>query len=188
MRKPSRFAAAAAVAVAVTIGGPITLAGAVVDGTGATPTVTATVTAGTVGSRSITASPVTMSSALSSATLTGSLAATVTEAARTGTNPWSVTAAIGSLVDTGVPANTLANTNMSISNRAVVQTAGGGTSVATTGSEAVSAARTLFTNTAQSTAVVYTGTYASTSDWTLSLPNGTATGVYTGTITLTLVQ
>lgn len=181
MRKPTRIAVAA-LAAAAAAGIPASGAGAL------DTTLTATVTAGNVGSRTIVANPVTMSSVAGTSTLTGSLATTVTEAARTGTNPWSVTAAIGVLTDTVTPANTLANTNMSISNRAVTQTSGGGTATATSGTEVVSAARTLFTTTGQSTAAVYSGTYASTSDWHLALPNGTPTGVYAGTITLTLVQ
>jgi hypothetical protein len=175
----------AATVVVAAVGLPADMAAAA-DGGGATSAVTATVTAGSVGSRSITlAVPVTMASALDSSTLSGSLAATVTEAARTGTNPWSVTASIGTLTS---GTDTLANTNMTISNRAVVKTAGGGTATGTSGSQVVDAARTLFTNTGQDASTVYTGTYASTSDWTLSLPNASKTGVYTGTITLTLVQ
>ena len=197
MLKPVRIAVATLAATAA-IGMSPTGVGAQVDGGGATSAVTATITTGSVGSRSITlANPVALTSALNTSTLNGSLATTVTEAARTGTNAWSVTAAIGPLVDTSVPVNTLANTNVTVSSRRVDQVAGGGTATAAGGTtaapvtdagEVVSAARTLFSTDGQLNTLVYTGTYASTSNWSLALPNGTKIGAYTGTITLTLVQ
>ena len=157
----------------------------VTDGAGGTSTVTATLTANQIGSRSVTSvAPVALATTLGTSTLSGELAATVTEAARTGTNSWSLTAAIGSLTS---GANSLANSTMSISNREVVQVAGGGTADGIDGTQDMSAARTLFTTTGQSTSAVYTGTYAATADLSLTVPNGQAVGVYTGTLTITLI-
>lgn len=158
------------------------------DGGGTTAAITATITAGTIGSRSITlATPIVMTSALDADTLSGSLAATVTEAARSGTNPWSVTADMTAL--TNATSDTIAKTNMTVSARSVLQTAGGGTSAAPTGGTAIGASPvTLFSNTGQLTSAVYTGTYVGSSTWTLAVPNASKVGVYSGTVTLTLNQ
>lgn len=159
------------------------------DGDGGTANVSATLTAGSIGSRSVTTvSPVALTTALGTSTLSGALATTVTEAARTGSNNWSVTAAIGTLTHAVDGTKTLANTNLSIDNRDVLQVAGGGTAAEVTGSQTMDAARTLFTTPGQSTTAVYTGTYAATADITLAVPNGTTVGVYNGTLTVTLVQ
>lgn len=149
--------------------------------------VTANITAGAIGVRSITATtPIVLNPSLGVATVQGALAATVTETAVTGTNPWSVTAAMSALTKAG--ATDIANSNLAISNRAVVPVLGGGTAAATSGSENMSATRTLFTNTGQLTTAIYTGTYATTADLALSVPNGQTAGVYSGTMTITLVQ
>ena len=162
-------------------------AGAIVDGTGGTSAVTATITTAAIGSRAVTVTaPIAMTSALSSETLSGTLLATVAEAARSGTNPWSLTASMTDL--TNATNDVIGNANMAVSGRAVTQTAGGGTSAAPTGSTAMGSTATLMSNTGQLTTVVYTGTYATESTWTLTPPNGAKVGVYTGTVTLTLSQ
>ena len=152
-----------------------------------TATVTANVTAGSIGLRSLTSVPaVTLTPALGQATVTGAMSAVVTEAAVTGTNPWSVTASISPLALVGQP--DIANSNVAISTRATVQVSGGGTSTNPTGSEALSAARTVVSNAGQNTGAVYTGTYTNSANLALTVPNGTVAGIYTGTLTVTLVQ
>src|SRR5437879_10502805 len=70
------------------------------DGDGGSSLVTATLTANAIGSRSVTlVAPITMTSSASSTTLSAAYSVTVTEATRSGTNPWSVTGDIGTLTD-----------------------------------------------------------------------------------------
>ena len=154
----------------------------------ATAGITAALTAGGIGSRTITTiSPLALTSALGSDTLSATLAVVVAEAARSGTNAWSVTA-ISSALTSG--ANTLAASNLSVDNRSVAKVAGGGTAAAPDVelSSPLNAAATLFSNSGQSASSIYTGTYTGTSTVTLAVPNGSATGAYTGTLTVTLVQ
>lgn len=152
-----------------------------------TATVTANITAGSIGLRSLTSVPaITLTPTAGVATVQGSMSAVVTEAAVTGTNPWSVTTALSALALSGQP--DIANSNVDISNRAKVQVAGGGTTTPASGTEDLSTTRTLISNAGQSTLSVYTGTYTATADLALHVPNGTVAGVYTGTMTVTLVQ
>jgi hypothetical protein len=151
----------------------------------ATSTVTANVTAGTIGSRSITSTPaIVLTSTTGSAKVSGTMTAVVTEAAATGVSPWSVTLDLGTLTS---GSNTLANSNVDVLNRSTVKAAGGGTVSNPGTTEALDTTRTLMTNTGQSTSAVYTGTYTSTASLDLNLPNGTPTGIYTGTMTITLI-
>jgi hypothetical protein len=159
------------------------------DGDGSSSTVTATLTANAIGSRSVTlVNPITLASAAGSTTLTAPYGVTVTEATRSGSNPWSVSADVSTLTITGGGSETLAPTTLAVSNRSVNQVAGGGTSSALTGSQAFGAARTLFSNSGQNTSLLYTGTYVGSGNVTLTPPDGTKTGVYTGTFTVTLTQ
>lgn len=158
------------------------------DGGGGTATLAATLTAGSIGSRSLTSiSPVVLATALNTPTASGAYTAVVTEAARGGTNPWSLTAVASALTgpagSTAIPAAAL-----SVGARSVVQVAGGGTAAAPTGSSPLDSAATLFSNTGQSTSALYTGTYTGTGTISLAVPNGQAVGAYTGTLTVTLVQ
>ncbi len=156
------------------------------DGDGGSAALSATLTAGSIGSRSVTTvAPVALTTALSSSTATGAVSVVVTEAARGGTNPWSVTAVAGALTS-GV--NTIAASNLSIASRGVTQVAGGGTAAAPTGSSSLASAATLFSTTGQSVASLYTGTYTAAGTVSLAVPNGQAVGAYTGTFTVTLVQ
>jgi hypothetical protein len=157
------------------------------DGDGGSGALTATLTAGSIGSRSVTSvSPVALTTALSTSTASGTMAAVVTEAARGGTNSWSLTATSSALTgpagSTAIPATALA-----VSNRAVTQVAGGGTAAAATGSSALNTAATLFTTTGQSVESLYTGTYAASGTITLTVPNGQAVGAYSGTLTVSLI-
>lgn len=157
-----------------------------VDGGGGSALLSATLTSGSIGSRSVTTvSPITLVTALNSAVATGASSVVVTEAARGGTNPWSVTAVVGALSN---GTNTLPASNLSIDTRAVVAVAGGGTSTAPAGSASLASAATLMSNTGQNTGDLYTGTYTATGNVSLSVPNGQAVGAYTGTFTVTLVQ
>jgi hypothetical protein len=184
-----KFRAVAAAGVVLLLGVFIVPLAFAADGGGGSSTVTATITSGSVGSRSITSVPaISMTSALNSASLSGAYTVVVTEAARTGTNAWSVTGEMqNNQLTSG--ANTIASTALAVSGRAVVQVAGGGTSTAPDPetSEALGTARTLLSNSGQSTSAVYTGTYTGTGNLTLTPPNGAATGVYTGTFVVTLV-
>jgi hypothetical protein len=154
------------------------------DGDGGTSVVTATIA--NIGSRSVTlVNPIALTSVQGAATLTAPYAVTVTEVTRNGTNPWSVTGDIGTLTS---GSDTLAATTLSVSARAVNQTLGGGTSAAPSGSQAFGTARTLFSNSGQSTGTIYSGAYAGSGTVTLTPPDGAKTGIYTGTFTVTLVQ
>ena len=106
--------------------------GAAADGGSASAPLVATITGGQVGSRTITLAAATpMASVLAQANLTGSLQVVVAEAARTGTNPWSVTAQAGALSDGN--GHTIPAANVSVSGRGVTQTLGGGSSTPSSG-------------------------------------------------------
>lgn len=157
------------------------------DGDGGSGALTATLTAGSIGSRSVTSvSPVALTTLLSTSTASGTLTAVVTEAARGGTNSWSLTTVSSALTgpagSTAIPATALA-----MSDRTVAQVAGGGTAAATTGSSALNAATSMFTTTGQATSALYTGTYTTTGLVTLTVPNGQAVGAYSGTLTVSLI-
>ncbi|MFA5787674.1 MAG: hypothetical protein WDA71_11965 [Actinomycetota bacterium] len=165
--------------------GPAALAA---DGDGGSGLITATITAGSIGSRSVTSvAPVVMTSLLNASQLTASYAVLVTETARTGTDPWSVTAVLAAALSDGL-GHTIPTSNMAVSARSVLRVLGGGTATAPAGSEDLSAAKTLFSVTGQDPLSVYTGTYTGSGTLTLTVPNATAVGVYTGTLTVTLVQ
>jgi hypothetical protein len=150
-------------------------------------TVTANVTAGGIGLRSLTSTPaIALVPTPGVSTVQGTMTAVVTEAAVTGTTPWSVTATMTALSKSG--ATDIANTNLAVSNRATVQAAGGGSSTNPSGSQDLSASRTIHTTTGQSTTAVYTGLYTDTANLDLAVPNGQPTGIYTGTMTITLNQ
>lgn len=154
-----------------------------------TANLTATLTNTSIGSRSITlvATPGAFSSVMGNAGLTSSLQTLVTETAIGGTNPWYVTGVLAGAWSDGtnsIPASALADTANN-----TVQVAGGGTvDQGTTGT--LDGAQTLVKNTGQTTSVLYTGTYTTTTSMTLTPPNGTvASGVpYTNVLDLTLIQ
>ena len=97
-----------------------------------------------------------------------------------------MTGDIGTLTD--ATSDTIAPTNLSVSARGVAQTLGGGTSSAPTGSQAFGTARTLFSNSGQDPATLYSGAYVGSGTVTLAPPDGTKTGIYTGTFTVSLIQ
>jgi hypothetical protein len=154
-----------------------------------TATVTATVTAGNIGIRSIGAVPnVNLVAVAGSSSVTGSMAANVIESAVTGANPWTLSAAIGTLT-LPVLGDTITNDLISISarNTATVPLTGMGTITTPSGTQDMSATRTLISN-AQDDTKVYTGTYLSTANLAVTVPNGNHVGAYSGTLTITLVQ
>jgi hypothetical protein len=131
-----------------------------------------------------------MTASLNSQTLSGTTTVLVTELSRTGTpgTPgWSVSSSLSTLTGVASSSNTIPNSAFDVSGRSVIQVAGGGTSSAPTGSANMASAQTLFSNASQSSSAVYTGTYTGTSTLTLTPPNGTATDVYNGTLTVTLI-
>ena len=157
------------------------------------------------GTRTITTATLTpFSDALRAASVNSTLAVTVTEAAVNGVTPWSVTARLCGPNGGGTAADCAADpdrivlgtdttkkitgANLALSGRSVTPVAGGGTSTAVSGSEDLSAARTLFTNTGQDPLLLYTGTYASTATVTLTPPATATPGAYTGYLVVTLVS
>jgi hypothetical protein len=163
------------------------------DGDGGSGTVTAVVGDETLitGTRSVTGvTPVIALSLLTgTANMNGPVEIVVTEAARTGTASWSVTAQLAAdLSDGGSPAATIPRSNLAIATGSdPLVVGGGGTSSAGAGGS-LEAARTVFSNSGQLTGLNYTGTYTSTSTVTLNIPNAQKTGIYTGTLTVSLVQ
>lgn len=157
------------------------------------------------GTRTITTATLTpISDVLRAASVDSTLAVTVTEAAVNGVTPWSVTARLcgpnggNTAADCGADpdrivlstdtSKKITGANLSISGRSVTPVAGGGTSTATSGTEDLSAARTIFTNTGQDPLLLYTGTYASTSTITLTPPASATAGAYSGFLVVTLVS
>lgn len=191
--------------IATLLMGGVFSASAQTDGDGGEATVTADLTI--TGTRSVTSvSPLTLDGALS-ALPTDAYTVVVDEALRTGTNPWSVTGRVcgpdadnllvsdctnrgDQLVHATEAGETIAGANLSVDNRAVSELVAGGSGTLTTpaGSEDFSAARTLFTNSNQSTTETYTETYTATGDVDLAPPDGTATGTYNGYFVVTLIQ
>jgi hypothetical protein len=186
----------AATALIAALASPVTAA----DGDGGTGAVTAAVgeSSGIFGTRSVTSVTPTIGLILSPGTsnMTGTVAIVVTEAARTGTASWSVTAILDEIspvgsgngfTDGASPVTFIPRSAASINAATPTIVAGGG-SAALGSSGNLSAARTLYTVTGQSTSLNYTGTYTSSHTVTLAVPNVQKTGVYTGTLRVALVQ
>ncbi|MEA3078346.1 MAG: hypothetical protein QOF60_3254 [Actinomycetota bacterium] len=151
--------------------------------------VTATLTGATVGTRTLTV-PLSIALATSSgvSTINGSFQTVVTEAAKAGANPWKVTTSLSDLVLQGSPTDTISKSQVDLFNRATTPVAGGGTITHPgTDPQDFSVERTLVNN-VQNTLQVYTGTYTTTAGLQLHIPNGTKTGIYDATMTITLVQ
>lgn len=151
-------------------------------------TVTAAIVAADIGTRTMTPpAAIALSTSTGLDTVTGSMSTSVSELAKGGTNPWSVTVALSQLTRSG-GTETLAAANVAVSGRSTSQLAGGGSVSSPAGSEAFDATRTLFTNNGQALTNVYTGSYSNSASLTLSVPNNTVAGSYIGTMTFTLVQ
>jgi hypothetical protein len=157
------------------------------------------------GSRTITVATLTpLADVVRTASVQGTLAVTVAEVGVDGVTPWSVTTRLCGPNGTNTASDcathpdrlvlstdntkTISGANLTVSGRGVVQTLGGGTATATSGSETLAAARTIFTTTGQDPLLPYTGTYVSTSTVTLTPPSNATTGAYTGFLVVTLVS
>ncbi|HUZ44233.1 MAG TPA: hypothetical protein VMU63_07480 [Acidimicrobiales bacterium] len=147
---------------------------------------TAVLTAGASGSRSITAvTPATITSGLGTLPTSTPFTVVVSEAAVSGAaNGWYVTAQASDFQDAAgdvVPANALADGANTVS-----QSGGGGTAAAVPGPGEMGTAESLFADTGESADRLYTGAYTDTSTLSLAPPNGTKAGVYTSNLTVTL--
>ena len=148
----------------------------------------------TAGSRSIGAvAPIVLDGPLTGTTSNYNVV--VTEVARTGTNPWEVTAQICAELDCTTPnalksgADTLATSNIAVSSQAVAELLPGGSGTLAAGTDAnLGAPISLFENTGQATNLAYSETYTATGALALSVPNNQPTGNYTGFFVVTLVQ
>jgi len=149
-------------------------------------TTTVTANVGGLGSRVVAATPVAMTSGLGSETISGSLAVTVVEAVRTGTNPWSVTAVLDAdLIN--ATSDVITADNLAVTPGDVTQVLSGGTA-AEGAAGTLDTPQTLFEVSGQSTSLIYSGDYAQSSALELTVPAGSATGTYTADLTVTLVQ
>jgi hypothetical protein len=128
-------------------------------------------------------------------TATANSSIAVAEVAVSGANPWTVT---GQLVDNAsvvnqinqaaAPSNTIPGAAFGVSNNSPTPlTSAVGTTPAAGASGTLSAALSLF-SVAESTSAVYTNTWTGTGSVTVTPPNGTATGAYSGTFVETLFQ
>jgi hypothetical protein len=157
------------------------------------------------GSRTITTATLTpFSDVLRAASVTSTLAVTVTEAAVSGVDPWSVTARLCGPNGTGTAADCAADpdrlvlstdttqkitgTNLSLSARSVTPAGVTGTPTAVAGSEDLSTTRTIFSTAGELPASLYTGTYTSSSTVTLTPPAASTAGAYSGYLVITLVS
>jgi hypothetical protein len=158
------------------------------------------------GSRTLTSVTLgTLASVLRGASTSATLTAVVTETAVDGLDPWSVTARLcgpnnvttptaadcatypDELVKAGDASKTVPGSAVTISARAVNVVAGGGASSPTTGSQTMTGTRTMFTNTGQLPASLYTGVYTSTANIAVDAPGNSTTGVYNGYLVVTLL-
>jgi hypothetical protein len=187
--------AAAAGAIGLLSAMPAHAACDLTTGTGCTSSSADSTVTATIGSgfRTITAAPTTL--ATTNGVTAGAVAVTVAEAAAPGSSAWGVTANMTTALTNGT--TTLPNSALSIADAATpvaVSTGclavvspctvvGGGATA-----RALDVAQTLFSVTGESTASVYTGTYVYAGTLKLAVPNGTPTGVYTGHLTVTLLQ
>ncbi|MEA3020425.1 MAG: hypothetical protein QOI47_1949, partial [Actinomycetota bacterium] len=150
------------------------------------------------GTRTITTATLTpLANVLRTASVTGTLAVTVTETATSGLAAWSVTTRLcgpsvatptspdctafpDKLVLATDSTKTIAGSNLDISGRGVTPVLGGGASTPVGGTQDLSTTRTVFDNTGQNPLTLYTGTYASTSTVSLTPPAAATPGVYSG--------
>ncbi|MHB1924861.1 MAG: hypothetical protein ACYCSJ_09235 [Acidimicrobiales bacterium] len=155
-----------------------------------TATLSATLTAGSIGTRAIqSVSPGSFTSILGNTTMTSPLGVVVAEAAIAGDANWYVTGQVSQFSTGGTTPNIIPASALANSGNATTVVGGGGT-IAEGAAGALDAAQTFFTNTGELTGTLYTGTYTNSSTLTLTPPNGTvaagATSPYTATLTVTL--
>lgn len=188
-RKPLARTATVAL-VALTLGGAASVASAQTAGDSGTGSLTAVVSDSLVGAgRTITSvSDVTLAS-VSGLNMSGTMTVAVTETAADGVNNWYVTLGSTDLQNAGATA-TIAASNLSVSNRATIDTGlvGGVSSTDAVGSDSLGTDATLFTVGGETAGSVYTGAFAHTADLDLAVPNGAAIDTYTGTLTVTVFE
>jgi hypothetical protein len=159
------------------------------DGADGNGLITANINA--LGSRAVTAvAPIPITSNQNGSSATGSYNIVVTEITRNGSNPWFVTGALAAPltnVDVDTNNDTIPNSAVEVSNRASAELNGGGTKTVPSGAQDLTAARTLVSY-AQSTALLYTGTYTLTGDITVTPPTGSKTGVFTASFVVDLTN
>jgi hypothetical protein len=133
-----------------------------------------------------------MTSVTNGTTLSTTWNTTVAEVTRSGTNPWSVQATLqGGSVSDGASHTIPANSFAISGNTPSVLLGGGGTWAAGAGGALNNDGTTgtpLCSNSGQVAANAYTGTYQCAGTITLTPPNNTPNGAYTGTFVVTLVQ
>jgi len=180
------FAAAPAQAACDT-----TLAGCSSAGT-QTTTVSAALDSSLGGTRTIAAVPL-VTLGLNSGSISSPLGVTVVETLAPGANPWGVSLQSTNLSSSG---NTLTADNLKVADAGGSPVVGGCLSLATpctasgggTTAKPLNSAQKLFAVAGESTGQLYTGTYLYSGNLSLTVPNAQPTGVYTGTLTFTLLQ
>lgn len=162
----------------------------------ATSTTTATVTASVVnpsGTRVLSTLNAisTLTFQNGSRTATASMSATVVETLADGVNNWYVTAIASDFAKVG--GGSIGAANMSLGSVSANVTGVGdlnGTPSTSGAGGTLEQARTFFTVTGETPGTFpgYTGTYTGTGTLSLTVPAGTAQGVYTSTVTVTLIN
>ena len=148
----------------------------------------------TLGTRSVaTVAPITMINSSAVTTLSTTWDTTVAEVSRTGTNPWSIQATLSGGQLTYATSNHIPASAFVLSGAtAPSPTGGGGNWTAAAGSNALNndgvTGTPLCSNANQSSGSTYTGTYDCNGTITLTPPNGTVQGAYTGTFVVTLID
>jgi hypothetical protein len=170
-------------------------------GTAQSPTGTApvavTLNAG-IGTRVVSdaGSTLTMTQLAGATTTSANYSIKVVETSVSGANPFTVTGQLfdtqatpvaNQVAQTATPANTIPGSAFGVSNvlPTALTTAPAGVTPAAAASGNLSAALSLYSVT-ESTSAVYTNTWTGTGTITLTPPNGTKTGAYSGTLVETL--
>lgn len=147
----------------------------------------------TLGTRSVASvAAITMVNSSAVTTLSTTWDTTVSEVSRSGTNPWSIQASLSNghvsdLTNDTIPASAFVLSG----NAAPTPTGGGGTWSAGAGGALNNDGVTgtpLCSNGGQNSGITYTGTYDCNGAITLTPPNGTVQGAYTGTFVVTLID
>ena len=143
------------------------------------------------GTRSIVSVvPGTFTSRLGQPSLTGSLTVQVSESAINGDPTWSVTAQVTGFTDGATPAHTMPASALANGSNSTVLGGGGGT-ITEGANGTLDSPVTLFSDSGEVSANLYSGTYTNTSTLTLTPPSGSyapSTGdTYTSVITVTLI-
>lgn len=157
-----------------------------------TTTVAAAVDGTLGGTRTIAAVPA-ITLGLNNGSLSAPLAVSVVETLAPGANPWGVTVQSTDLTATG---GSIAADNLTVADSGLAPVTGGCLSLVSpctlspggTSARGLGTAQKLFAVAGESTGQLYSGTYVYSGNLALTVPNGTPTGAYTGTLTFTLLQ